>query len=52
MVCAAAGDGAHEMVLPAGDLFLDVVQRAFFQPADLRLADADGLRHLHLCLAG
>ena len=42
----------YEMVLPAGDLFLDVVQRAFFQPADLRLADADGLRHLHLCLAG
>src|SRR5699024_3317438 len=38
-------------VLVGGDLFFDLAQRAFFQPADLCLADADLPCDLHLCFS-
>ena len=34
------------------EISLDLLQRTFFQPADLRLANADFTRHLHLGFAG
>lgn len=34
------------------EISLDLLQRTFFQPADLSLANADFTRHLHLGFAG